>query len=82
MFQGCTSLTKAPTIHLTVIGASGCNNMFYGCTSLKVAEDSGTGTLIYSFPADKDVNASGMFTNTAGTFTGTPTAGHTYYCYE
>ena len=82
MFQGCTSLTKAPTIHLTDIGASGCNNMFYDCTSLKVAEDSGTGTLIYSFPADKNANASGMFTNTAGTFTSWPTAGHSYYWYE
>ena len=56
--------------------------MFADCTSLKVAEDSGTGTLIYSFPADKDANAAGMFTNTAGTFTGWPTAGHAYYCYE
>lgn len=37
MFYGCTSLTQAPSIHLTA-GAS-CDYMFKGCTSLTVAPD-------------------------------------------
>ena len=35
MFQGCTSLTTAPSILATTLASYCCNGMFIGCTSLK-----------------------------------------------
>lgn len=80
MFQGCTSLETIPSL---VNGAiqSGCfNNMFYGCSKIKMSltQDSEYAN-VYSFAAPPGTSfAADMFTNTGGTFTGTPNA-QTYY---
>ena len=37
MFEGCTSLTKAPKLPATTLAGSCYSNMFKGCTSLKTA---------------------------------------------
>ena len=86
MFEGgCTSLTQAPALPATTL-ASGCyDGMFYGCTGLKISTTytgeytqeyriptSGTGTTATDALTD-------MFTNTGGTFTGTPEINTTYY---
>lgn len=34
MFNGCTSLTTAPTISATTLAVNCCREMFYDCTSL------------------------------------------------
>ena len=85
MFEGCTSLTTAPALPATTL-AYGCyNSMFYGCTKIKLSTTqtgeyqtayripkSGTGTTATSALRN-------MFTNTGGTFTGTPEINTTYY---
>ena len=38
MFEGCISLNHAPDLKLEDIGSSSCYKMFYGCTSLVIAE--------------------------------------------
>jgi len=35
MFTQCTKITKTPVMNVGIINASGCRNMFSGCTSLK-----------------------------------------------
>ena len=37
MFQGCTSLTTAPSLPATTLASYCYSNMFYGCTSLTTA---------------------------------------------
>ena len=37
MFQGCTSLTTAPSLPATTLANNCYNSMFYGCTSLTTA---------------------------------------------
>ena len=39
MFQGCTSLTTAPSLPATTLAERCYNGMFYGCTSLTTAPD-------------------------------------------
>ena len=81
MFSGCSSLTKAPELPATMLTAGCYNYMFNGCTSLKI--NTSSGTKIFTCPSDIPINAvDNMFTNTGGTFTGTPTAGNTYYWTE
>ena len=81
MFSGCSSLTKAPELPATTLTAGCYNYMFNGCTSLKI--NTSSGTKIFTCPSDIPINAvDNMFTNTGGTFTGTPTAGNTYYWTE
>ena len=54
---------------------------FSDCTSLKVGISSGT--KIFTCPSNTlNFAVDNMFKNTGGTFTGTPTAGNTYYWYE
>lgn len=78
MFSGCTSLITAPELPATT-WANGCyNRMFNGCANLKVNITSGNKifTCLSTIPIDA---VQSMFDNTGGTFTGTPTAGTTYY---
>lgn len=78
MFSGCTSLIAAPELPATTL-LSGCyDRMFNGCANLKVNITSGN--KIFTCPSTIPVGAvQYMFDNTGGTFTGTPTAGTTYY---
>ena len=88
MFQGCTSLTKVPDLPATTLTASCYRNMFKDCIGIKLSvtqtgdyqtayriPTSGTGTT----PASGGNSLKDMFTNTGGTFTGTPTINTTYY---
>ena len=85
MFFGCTALTTAPALPATMLAEKCYYYMFYGCTKIKLSNTqtgeyqtvyripkSGTGTT--ATDAMKD-----MFTNTGGTFTGTPSINTTYY---
>ena len=85
MFQGCRSLATAPDLPATTLVDSCYSAMFYGCTNIKLsATQTGeyqtayripkTGTGTTATDAFKD-----MFTNTGGTFTGTPEINTTYY---
>ena len=85
MFYKCTSLTSAPTLPATTLESKCYYSMFGYCTSLKLSitqtseyktayriPTSGTGTTA--------TNAlQSMFSNTGGTFTGTPNINTTYY---
>ena len=85
MFADCTSLTQVPALPATTLKFRCYYNMFNGCTKIKLSStqtdeytqkyripSSGTGTTT--------TNAlSNMFTNTGGTFTGTPSINTTYY---
>lgn len=90
MFLNCTSLTTVPALPATKLPSSGYAGMFYGCTSIKLSTiqtneytkeyripTSGTGEnmSVYSSTAN-------MFTNTGGTFTGTPTINTAYYLHK
>lgn len=78
MFYGCAMLTSAPELPATTL-VDGCYYyMFYNCNRLKVNTTSGNKIFTCpSIPTAAAVNY--MFKNTGGTFTGTPTAGNTYY---
>ena len=81
MFSGCTSLTRAPALPATVLEVYCYENMFNGCSGLKVNTTSGA--KIFTCPSNIPEGAvDNMFTSTGGTFTGTPTAGTTYYWTE
>ena len=78
MFVGCKNLTVAPELPATTLAMSCYYNMFVGCKNLKVNDISGN--KIFTCPSSIPTDAvKDMFTNTGGTFTGTPTAGNTYY---
>ena len=85
MFNGCTSLTTAPSLPATTLARYCYRNMFNDCTSIKLAisksreydkeyriPKSGNGVTAASALND-------MFTQTGGTFTGTPKINTTYY---
>ena len=85
MFSGCASLTTAPELPATTLTAGCYYSIFNGCAKIKLSTTqtgeyqtayriptSGTGTTA----TDALMN---MFTNTGGTFTGTPTINTTYY---
>lgn len=81
MFNGCTNLTSAPTLNVNSLSKYCCYTMFKGCSKLKV--NTSSGTKIFTCPSTIPENAVyGMFQETGGTFTGTPTAGNTYYWTE
>lgn len=81
MFNGCTSLTKAPELPATTLANYCYTSMFNGCTSLKI--NTSSGNKIFTCPATIPNGAVNyMFTNTGGSFTGTPTSGNTYYWTE
>ena len=85
MFYGCTSLTTVPVLPATTLANSCYAYIFFGCTKIKLSTTqtgeyqtayripkSGTGTTA----TDALTN---MFTDTGGTFTGTPSINTTYY---
>ena len=80
MFWECTSLTTAPALPATTLADYCYYSMFQGCTSLKVNQN-GTGGKIFTCPDTSGLTdpVHNMFSNTGGTFTGTPTTGNTYY---
>ena len=88
MFYGCTSLTAAPSLPATTLASSCYNTMFYGCKKIKVSSvSSGTYTKAYRIPkAGAGTMATralrNMFSNTGGTFKGTPEINTTYYLDE
>ena len=78
MFNGCKNLTTAPVLPATTLAISCYKFMFGNCTKLKV--NTSSGNKIFTCPStipDRAVND--MFASTGGSFTGTPTAGTTYY---
>lgn len=85
MFQGCTSLTSAPSLPATTLANSCYRSMFSGCKKIKLsATASGTYTKAYRIPKSGTGTTgssalSDMFANTGGTFKGTPTINTTYY---
>lgn len=78
MFQGCVNLTTAPELPATTLAETCYAAMFYDCAKLKI--NTSSGNKIFTCPSSDNVY--NMFTNTGGTFTGTPTAGNTYYWTE
>lgn len=78
MFLYCTSLTTAPKLPATTLKTGCYATMFYGCSKLKV--NTSSGTKIFTCPSSIPSRAvDKMFDDTGGSFTGTPTAGKTYY---
>ena len=85
MFDGCTALTHAPSLPATTL-AGGCYSyMFYRCSKIKLSStQTGEYTIAYRIPTDGTGTTSNdalqnMFSNTGGTFTGTPEINTTYY---
>ena len=85
MFSGCKSLTQAPALPATTLESYCYNGMFSGCKSLKLSSNkTDEYTQEYRIPTtDTGTTATdaliGMFVNTGGTFTGTPSINTTYY---
>ena len=78
MFDGCTSLTVAPELPATTLAISCYAYMFDDCVNLKV--NTLSGNKIFTCPSTIPNGAvNHMFRGTGGTFTGSPTAGNTYY---
>ena len=85
MFYGCASLTTAPALPATTL-VSGCYRyMFYNCTNIKLSTTkTGEYQTAYRIPTSGTGTTATdaltkMFTNTGGTFTGTPSINTTYY---
>lgn len=78
MFSSCTNLTSVPVLPATDLARDCYFQMFRYCTKLKVNDNSGN--KIFTCPSSIPSGAVDfMFSNTGGTFTGTPTARTTYY---
>ena len=81
MFIRCTNLTKVPELPATTLVEKCYRYMFYGCSKLKVNISSGN--KIFTCPSTiPEYSVEYMFNETGGSFTGTPTAGTTYYYTE
>ena len=87
MFYNCSSLTQVPALPATEFWDGCYFNMFNGCTSIKLSSTK-TGEYIqeYRIPVSGDGDIgdlfnplADMFTNTGGTFKGTPSINTTYY---
>ena len=89
MFYGCTNLITLPELSATMLAYRCYYQMFSNCSNIKLSEiqteeyqiayripSSGTGT---EAPGNPSNALEGMFTNTSGTFTGTPIMNTTYY---
>ena len=76
MFSNCKSLKAIPNLPATTSATSCYGNMFQDCASLEVNTE-GPG-VEWSIPSGFG-STSIMFGNTAGTFTGSPTPGKTYF---
>ena len=85
MFYGCTSLTQAIALPATTLADYCYDSMFSGCTRLKLSfTQTGEYTKEYRIPTTGTGNTASnaltnMFTDTGGTFTGTPEINTTYY---
>lgn len=79
MFRDCTNLTTAPVLPATTLRTTGYAHMFNGCTKLKINETSGNKIFTCPSSLPQTYAVTDMFANTGGSFTGTPTAGTTYY---
>ena len=85
MFQSCTSLTQVPALPATTLKRECYYNMFQGCTGLKLSStQTGEYTQEYRIPSSGTgktaTNAlAKMFTDTGGSFTGSPAINTTYY---
>lgn len=81
MFSICTNLMTAPALLATTLTSHCYFYMFSDCTNLKV--NTSSGNKIFTCPATiPSAAVTDMFANTGGSFTGTPTAGNTYYWTE
>lgn len=85
MFANCEALTEAPELPATTLDTLCYCRMFKGCTSLKLSTTQ-TGEYQYAYripTSGTGTTAEGalddMFSNTGGTFTGTPAINTTYY---
>ena len=85
MFEGCTGLTSAPTLPATTLADYCYYYMFYGCSGIKLST---TQTDEYNYVYRIPLSGTGttaqnaldyMFSNTGGTFTGTPEINTNYY---
>ena len=85
MFSGCTGLYHAPALPATTLAESCYEYMLYGCTRLKLSSTkTGEYTVAYRIPTTgtgttASNTLSNMFSNTGGTFKGTPSINTTYY---
>lgn len=85
MFYGCTGLSKAPMIYAATLDYGVCQYMFYGCTGIKLSKvQTDEYAIPYRIPVEgqgtaQSTTLGSMFTNTGGTFTGTPEINTTYY---
>ena len=85
MFRGCTGLTQIPALPATALKRDCYYDMFQGCTSLKLSStQTGEYTQEYRIPSSGTGTTANtalveMFTDTGGTFTGTPEINMTYY---
>ena len=85
MFKGCTSLTSVSALPATKLAVRCYDSMFSGCTNIKLSStQTGEYQTVYRIPASwtgtTNTNAlTNMFTNTGGSFTGTPEINTTYY---
>ena len=85
MFCQCSSLTQAPALPATTLANSCYYRMFESCTALKLSSTkTGEYTQEYRIPTTGTGTTAtdaltNMFTNTGGTFTGTPSINTTYY---
>ena len=88
MFGQCASLTSVPELPATTLATECYYLMFYWCTSLKLdILESIQYPTIYRIPSSGNgVSATralnSMFTETGGTFTGTPEINTTYYLHK
>ena len=85
MFNGCTSLTTAPSLPATTLADYCYYGMFNSCTKIKIAvSKSSEYNKEYRIPKSGYgetawIALDNMFTQTGGTFTGTPSINTTYY---
>ena len=85
MFTGCRELTSIPSLPATTLANYCYGYMFYNCTKIKLsATQTGEYQTAYRIPTSgtgtiKTQPMNEMFTNTGGTFTGTPEINTTYY---
>ena len=85
IFRGCTSLTTAPSLPATTLANNCYYGMFRDCIKIKLSTtQTGEYQTAYRIPKSGTGNTAtnalkDMFTNTGGTFTGTPEINTTYY---
>ena len=85
VFRNCTKLTTAPALPATTLAPSCYDSMFRDCTSLKLSTIlTGIYDTAYRIPTTgtgttAEDALSNMFTETGGTFKGTPEINTTYY---